>query len=208
MLDIDDDTSDIYMNQANKYRENILPSEKAWGYRVEYDARKRLGTLPQDLDIYDQMADSGSDSVSTIKRLIRLTYLEPKLLDMVDSGEKIKISHGVLLSKLSKEEQSIVLSCLEEGSKPLSLKHAEKLRDMHDGRKKITKDVVNGLIGNTFAPRTNAPKEKLDIKEVVSLLPGEIKILPKERQLKYISEALKRYEAFFAENENERAKYR
>ena len=198
ILDIDDDTSDIYMNQSNKYRENILPSEKAWGYRVEYDARKRQGTIPQDLDIYDQMSDNGQDSISTIKRLIRLTYLNPSLLELVDEGKQIKMSQGVLLSKLSNDEQEAVYESLKSG-KPLSLKHAEKLRDMHDGRKKITKDVVDGLIGNTFTPR----KQKEEKKDIYSFLPDKIKTLPKDKQFTYIVEAIKRYSEYLEKHPGE-----
>lgn len=205
VLDIDDDTSDIYMNQSNKYRENILPSEKAWGYRIEFDARKRQGSLPQDLEVYDQIADNGTDSVSTIKRLIRLTYLDKSLLDMVDEGKKLKTSQGVLLSKLSEEEQKAVLDSLNSGEKPLTLKHAEKLRDMHDQRKKITKEIVDGLIGNTFTPRT--AKEKAPSKDFTSYLPDTIKALPKEKQTAYIVEAIKNYAEYITKNPSELDKF-
>ena len=201
VLDIDDDTSDIYMNQANKYRENILPSEKAWGYRVEFEARKRQGTLPQDLDVYDAMADNGTDSVSTIKRLIRLTYLNPKLLDKVDEGNQIKISQGVLLSKLSEKEQNAVLESLEESNKPLTLKHAEKLRDMHDSKKEINKDTIDKIIGNTFTPRNKAPK--ITDKDVSKYLPDTIRALDQERQIEYIRAALKKYSDYLVDHPEE-----
>lgn len=96
----------VMMVDANLRRENLTYSEKAWAYRMKYDALKHQGKAGN-ISSIDSLAENGSESAKTIQRLIRLTYLMPELLEFVDA-DRIPYLAGVDLSYLSMEEQEIL----------------------------------------------------------------------------------------------------
>lgn len=116
VLDIDDDTATIYMVDSNKYREKILPSEKAFSCKMKLEAIKHQGkkTSTQSVEnssaqsvpkkSVDLIGEEHGESRETIRRYIRLTYLIPELLDMVDSN-KLNFVMAVDISYLSEEMQ-------------------------------------------------------------------------------------------------------
>lgn len=115
--DLDDDSAIILMVDANLQRETILPSERAYAYKMKLDAIKHQGTrsdLTSDqvgpkLTAAQKVAEEANDSQTQVKRFIRLTELIPELLDMVDTGQ-IKFNPAVELSYLAHEEQRDFLS--------------------------------------------------------------------------------------------------
>ena len=118
--DLNDDDSTIFMVDSNMYREKLLPSEKAFSYKMKMEAIKHQGKTSCHYDTKlrsdKKLAEKSNDSARQIKRYIRLTYLIPKLLEIVDNYVKIKDKHNltmgllpaVELSFLSKHEQQIV----------------------------------------------------------------------------------------------------
>ena len=112
--DLDDDSAIILMVDANLQRETILPSERAYAYKMKLDAIKHQGTrsdLTSDqvgpkLTAAQKVAEEANDSQTQVKRFIRLTELIPELLDMVDTGQ-IKFNPAVELSYLAHEARAV-----------------------------------------------------------------------------------------------------
>ena len=134
VLDISKEEADIILVDSNLHREHILPSEKAFAYKMKMDAIKRQGKrtdLTSDQVGPKLSADevSDTDSASQVKRYIRLTKLIPKLLAMVDEN-KISFSVGVELSYLTKTEQTDLFKFIEAELCTPSLSQAQKLKKL------------------------------------------------------------------------------
>ena len=111
-----DDEAVIAMVDANLQREHILPSEKAFAYKMKLEAMKHQGTSCQvgtKLRTDEEMAENTSDSARQIQRFIRLTNLIPEILAKVDEG-KIAFNPAVELSYLSEEQQRELLAAMEK----------------------------------------------------------------------------------------------
>ena len=112
--DLDDDESVIIMVDSNLQRENILPSERAFAYKMKRDALNHQGITSGQVGqkwSREKMADEALDSGRQIQRYIRLTYLIPELLSMVDDG-KIAFNPAVELSYLDSYQQRAVLDAM------------------------------------------------------------------------------------------------
>ena len=123
--DYTDDEAVVIMVDSNIQRENILPSEKAFAYRMKMEAMKHQGAKGTG-DTADLVGKEAGDSGRKVQRYIRLTELLPELLEMVDNG-KIKFIPAVSLSYLTKEEQSWVFKCITENCISVSGAMAEQL---------------------------------------------------------------------------------
>ena len=128
--EMDDDAAIILMVDSNLQRETLLPSERAFAYRMKMQAIKHQGkaTSPQvaaKSRSDDAVGEKEGISGDTVRRYIRLTELVPELLDMVDRGE-IKFNPAVELSYLAKEEQKDFLSAMDfaQAARPY-LRHRE-----------------------------------------------------------------------------------
>ena len=138
---LDDDAATILMVDANLQRENILPSERAWAFRMKYDAMKRQGErsdltsgqIGPKLRTDEVMASEANESARNIKRYIRLTYLLPNLLDMVDE-KKLGFNIAVELSFLTPEKQNDVLNAMDYAQCPPSLSQAQRIRKLAKSR--------------------------------------------------------------------------
>lgn len=107
---LDRDAAAIAVVDSNLYREHILPSEKAFAYKLKYEALKHQGTSCQvgtKLRTDEQIAENANESARQIQRYIRLTYLIPEFLEKMDKGE-IALSVGVELSFLDESSQRVV----------------------------------------------------------------------------------------------------
>ena len=122
---LDDASAEILLVDSNlKHREKLMPSEKARGYKMLLEARKRQGQrtdltsvqIEQKLNSREEVAAKTGESASAIQRYIRLTYLIDPLLDMVDTG-KPGFAAGVDLSYLAQREQENLLTIMQETSK-------------------------------------------------------------------------------------------
>ena len=124
-----DDEAVIAMVDANLQREHILPSEKAFAYRMKLDAIKHQGVtsaqLGQKLLSVEKVAKDAGESRNQVKRYIRLTYLIPELLSMVDDG-KIAFNPAVEISYLDKAEQRVLLDAMAQNDCTPS--HAQAIR--------------------------------------------------------------------------------
>lgn len=127
---IDRDQAAITLVDSNLHREHILPSEKAFAYKLKMEALSHQGASRQLGEKWSvtQVSDAGNDSERQVHRYIRLTYLHPKILSMVDEG-RIALTPAVELSYLTQEEQSDLLETMgsEDCTPSLSQAHQMKL---------------------------------------------------------------------------------
>ena len=126
------DEAAIMLVDSNLHREHILPSEKAFAYKLKLDALKHQGKTSAQVGqkwSVEQVAEESSDSRSQIQRYIRLTYLIPELLDLVDE-EKIALTPAVELSYLTDEEQYSLLGTIEEEERTPSLSQAVRFKKL------------------------------------------------------------------------------
>lgn len=127
--EMSDDEAVIAMVDANLQRETILPSEKAFAYKMKLEAIKHQGVasaqVGQKLLSVEIVADDAGESRNQIKRYIRLTYLIPELLSMVDEN-KIAFNPAVEISYLEQSEQRVLLDAMELNDCTPS--HAQSIR--------------------------------------------------------------------------------
>lgn len=138
-----DDEAVIIMVDSNIQREDILPSEKAWAYRMKMEALSHQGVKGEEYTA-DLVGEAAGDSARTVQRYIRLTYLKPELLDYADQG-KIILAVAEKLSFLNEEEQSWVLQTIYENVTIPSKSQAEELKE--ESRKgKLTEKRVADIL--------------------------------------------------------------
>ena len=148
-----DEEAVIEMVDANIQREEVLPSEKAWAYRMKLEAIKHQGArtdltsvqVEQKLSARDKVAkDAGEKSGIQVMRYIRLTELIPELLDMVDE-KKIAFNPAYELSFLKKEEQVDLLDAMDSEQATPSLSQAQRLKKFsQEGH--LTIDVMRAIM--------------------------------------------------------------
>ena len=176
--DLTDDEATIIMVDSNLQREMILPSEKAFAYKMKLDAMKRQGqrtdltSSPLDnklkgITSAQQLSHKGSDSLPQIYRYIRLTELIPSILQMVDDG-KIAFRPAVELSYLSPKQQEALYSTMECEDCTPSLAQAIKMKEFSKGGK-LTEEVILSIM------QEEKPNQKEQFK------------MPKERISKYFA---------------------
>ena len=133
--DLDDDAATIIMVDSNLQRETLLPSERAWAYKMKLDAIRHQGTrhdltssqVGMKLQALDIVGQQAGDSRNQVHRYIRLTELIPPLLDMVDE-RKIAFNPAVELSYLKPEEQVELLDAMDSEQATPSLSQAQRLK--------------------------------------------------------------------------------
>ncbi len=134
--DLDDDTATIIMVDSNLQRETLLPSERAFAYKMKLEAMKRQAGRPSKENVSqvgtqkrsDQlMAEQIGESRNQVQRFIRLTALIPDLLNLVDE-KKVAFNPAVELSYLKTEEQVLLLDAMESEQTTPSLSQAQRLK--------------------------------------------------------------------------------
>ncbi len=194
--DLDDDAATIIMVDSNLQRESILPSERAWAYRMKLEAVKRQGArtdltsgqLGPKLESHRSnalVAEQAGESVKQLQRFIRLTELIPPLLDMVDE-RKIAFNPAVELSYLKPEEQVELLDAMDSEQATPSLSQAQRLKKFSlEGHLSI--DVMRAIMSeekkgeldritltgdkvNKYFPRSYTPQQKEQV--ILKLLEG------------------------------------
>ena len=155
---IDRDAAAIALVDSNLHRESILPSEKAFAYKMKIDAIKHQGiTSGQVVQKWSRDEIAENESGRQVQRYIRLTHLLPELLEKVDEG-KIAFTPAVHLSYLSPAEQGWVLDEMERNDCTPSVGQAYHLME-HSMAGTLTKDFVAGLMSQEKANQ----KERLKI---------------------------------------------
>lgn len=153
--DVTDDEAIILMVDSNLQREQLLPSEKAFAYKMKLDAMKRQGGRPKENGVplghhflegksREILADNSPDSNTQIQRYIRLTHLSQPLLDMVDEN-KIAIRPAVELSYLTENEQEILLNAMEWEDCTPSHVQAIKMRQFSQ-EGKLNEGVIQSIL--------------------------------------------------------------
>ena len=134
---MDDDAAVLLMVDSNLQRENILPSERAFAYKMKLEALKNQGArsdltsdqVGQKLWSVEQVASDAGESKTQIQRFIRLTNLIPELLDMVDE-KKISFNPAVELSYLDESQQRDFLEAMRDTQNAPSVSQAQQLKKM------------------------------------------------------------------------------
>ena len=192
-----DDESTIIMVDSNLQRETILPSEKAFAYKMKLEAMKRQGertdltSSPLDkklkgLTSAQQVSQKSGDSQPQIYRYIRLTELIPSVLDMVDSG-KIAFRPAVELSYLSKEQQQSLYDTMECEDCTPSLAQAIKMKEFsRDG--KLTEEVILSIMQEEKPNQREKPAFRDE--RITRLIP---KSIPRGQETDFVIRALEFY---------------
>ena len=136
---MDDDAATVLMVDSNLQRESILPSERAFAYKMKKDAMERtLGRPKKEGQVVSNfmgkktsevIAEGTGESYKQVERYIRLTNLIPELLDMVDQ-KQISFNPAVELSYLAPEEQEIFMQAMDEVQAAPSLSQAQRLKKL------------------------------------------------------------------------------
>ena len=187
--DLDNDAATIIMVDSNLQREELLPSERAFAYKMKLEALKHQGkkTLDQLGPKWStqEIGKAGNDSMSQVKRFIRLTELIPTLLDRVDE-RKIAFNPAVELSYLKKEEQTLLLEAMDSEQATPSLSQAQRLKKFSQ-QKMLSLDVMRAVMSEEkktdldrvtlknetlrkYFPKSYTPKQMEDT--IIKLLEG------------------------------------
>ena len=180
--EMDDDEAIICMVDANLQRENILPSERAWAYRMKMDALKHQGvgrnTTSTQVGWKSETAaiigKEAGDSKNQVRRYIRLTELLPELLDMVDS-KKLAFNPAVELSYLKPDEQKDFLEAMDAAQTTPSLSQAQRIKKLsqagmctldamcevmnEEKKDDLSKVTISHEVLRKYFPRSYTPKQ-------------------------------------------------
>ena len=194
VLDMSRDEAVVMMVESNYQRSTILPSEKAFAYKMRLDAMKRLPGRPgknlspvgTQLRSDEQLAQEVGDSRNQIQRYIRLTELIPELLDMVDEGQ-IALRPAVELSYIPKLKQGEIWQCIEEEQCTPSHAQTIRMRKMYD-EGKLTPEAIEAIMTEEKPNQ----KEKIVLKgeRFRRLFPPD---LPMSKREDYIAAAMEYY---------------
>ena len=194
--DLDDDAATIIMVDSNFQREELLPSERAFAYKMKLEAMKhqgerldltsaQVGRKLENRESREILAEQVGQSRNQISRFIRLTELIPTLLDMVDE-RKIAFNPAVELSYLKKEEQTLLLEAMDSEQATPSLSQAQRLKKFSQ-QKMLSLDVMRAIMSEEkktdldrvtlknetlrrYFPKSYTPKQMEDT--IIKLLEG------------------------------------
>ena len=203
--DLDDDAATILMVDANMQRESLLPSEKAWAYKMKLDAVRRKAGRPTkenscqvgtNLRSDQIVAQEAGESARQVQRYISLTNLLPEILDMVDN-KQIGFNPAVELSYLDADEQKRLLEAMDFSQTTPSLSQAQRIKKMSQ-EEGITQEAMNVIMSEEkksdvdkvtikndvlkkYFPKNYTPKQMEDT--IVKLLDQWQKKRMREQQL-------------------------
>ena len=178
--ELDDDAAAILVVDSNIQRENLLPSERAFAYKLKLEAIRHQGErtdltsaqVGPKLTAAEKVAEESPDSKSQIKRYIRLTELIPPLLDMVDE-RRIAFNPAYELSFLTKDEQQLFLNAMDSEQATPSLSQAQRLKQfsqrgeldaavmraiMSEEKKEVERVTLKGDTLRKYFPASYTPK--------------------------------------------------
>lgn len=192
--DMDDDTATLYMVDSNIQRETILPSERAFAYKMKMDALNHQGArndkltsrqVVGKLETADIIGKDTGESGRQVQRFIRLTELIPELLSMVDE-RRIAFNPAVELSYLSREEQTLLLDAMDAEQATPSLSQAQRLKKFsqegkltwesmsaimsEEKKSEVDKVTLTGDKLHKYFPKSYTPRQMEDT--IIKLLEG------------------------------------
>jgi ParB family chromosome partitioning protein len=197
VVDLDRDAATVLMVESNYQRSQILPSEKAFAYKMRLEAMKRQAGRPSKDNLVPvglnfsrvELSEQSGESQTQIQRYIRLTNLVQELLDLVDEG-KIKMRPAVELSYLDEDSQRAVVDEIDLNQCTPSHDQTIRMRKFFtDG--KLTPEVVSAIMGEEKPNQ----REKIVLRgdKVRSLIPKNIPVSQTED---YVVKALEHYSRF------------
>jgi ParB family chromosome partitioning protein len=197
VVDLTRDEATILMVESNFQRSQILPSEKAFAYKMRLEAMKRQGKrtdltsspLETKLRTSEIIAQSTGDSRAQVDRYVRLTNLVPELLDYVDEG-KIKMRPAVELSYLDEESQRDVVEEIDMNDSTPSHDQTIRMRKFYD-EGKLTAEVISAIMGEEKPNQ----RERIVLRgdRVRKLIPETVPISQTEE---YVCKALEHYASY------------
>lgn len=200
VVELTKDEATILMVESNYQRSQILPSEKAFAYKMRLDAMKRQGfrsdltstPVGQKYSV-EKIADTSNDSKTQIQRYIRLTNLVPELLEFVDEG-RIKMRPAVELSYLDEDCQRDIVDEIDMNEVTPSHDQAIRMRKFFD-EGKLTTEVIQAIMSEEKPNQ----REKLVFRgdRVRKLIP---KSIPLSETEDYVCKALEHYNKFLQRN--------
>lgn len=198
--ELDRDAAIILMVESNLQRSVILPSEKAFSYKMRLEAMNRqgqrtdltcspMGNKLKGVKLSDVMAEAIGESKNQIFRYIRLTELIPQILDMVDEG-RIAFRPAVEISYLLKSEQEVLLEAMSFTDATPSLAQAIKMKDFSKNGK-LTPEVIESIMGEEKPNQ----KEKFSFKaeRLRKFIPSSV---PYSKTEDYVVKALEYYQRY------------
>ena len=209
--DMSDDAATILMVDSNLQRENILPSERAFAYKMKLEAIERSMGRPKNVgqvvpDYFGKrsteiVAEGTGESYKQVQRFVRLTNLIPKLLDMVDNAQ-LSFNPAVNLSYLDEAQQEIFIEAMGDAQNAPSLSQSRRIKDlaqqgdfnydsvyaiMNEVKKdELDKVVIKNDTLRKYFPESSTPREMQE--QIVGLLEKN-----KSTQLVFANDALKKY---------------
>jgi len=204
--DLTDDEATIIMVDSNMQREEILPSEKAFAYKMKLEAMSHQGKrtdLTSDQvghklkgqKSVDTLSENSDDSATQIKRYIRLTELIPELLDMVDD-KRIAFNPAVELSYLKEDEQYTLLDCIEYNDATPSLAQAIVLKKLSQSEG-LNEDKIDDILSQEKP--NQIPKMRFTESRIREALPKGIE----DKKIEdFVVEAIKHYSKFLQKQKN------
>ncbi|WP_399552928.1 ParB/RepB/Spo0J family partition protein [uncultured Ruminococcus sp.] len=199
--DLTRDEAVVYMVESNFQRTTILPSEKAFAYRMRLEAMKRQAGRPSKNNLVpvgqnysrEVLSDQTGDSQTQIQRYIRLTYLIPELLKLVDEG-RMKMRPAVELSYLNPYYQQFVLDEIELNECTPSHAQTIRMRKLADEHA-LDADIISDIMSEE-KPNQKTERLAFNAARVRKLLPDD---LPKEKTEDFICEAITFYRKYYRE---------
>ena len=188
--DMTDDEAIIAMVDANLQRENILPSERAYAYKMKLEAIKRQGfradltsgqVVQKSKTSVERVAEQAGESYKQVQRYIRLTELIPPILDMVDgvTEQKIAFNPAVELSYLTLSEQTMLLDAMAAQEATPSLSQAQRLKKFSQ-QGKLSEDVMMAIMS----------EEKKEVDRITLTTTTLFKYFPKSYTPKKMEETI------------------
>lgn len=197
VVDLSRDEATILMVESNFQRSQILPSEKAFAYKMRLDAMKRQAGRPRKNNLVpvgqnysrEELASQSGESQTQIQRYIRLTYLVPELLEFVDQG-RIKMRPAVELSYLDEDCQRDIVDEIDMNDATPSHDQTIRMRKFFE-EGKLTTEVIQAIMSEEKPNQ----KEKitLSMDRVEKFIPKNIKISQRED---FICKALEHYNKY------------
>lgn len=172
------DEAAIMLVDSNLHREHILPSEKAFAYKLKLEALKHQGKTSSQVGTKlrsdEIIASQSEDSRNQVQRYIRLTYLIPELLDLVDEG-RIALTPAVELSYLTEEQQYSLLGTIEVEDRTPSLSQAVRFKKLSQAGQ-LTDELIDSIMQEEKANQREMfriPMERL-LKAAPNLKPSQV----------------------------------
>lgn len=206
--ELTDDEATIIMVDSNMQREEILPSEKAFAYKMKFEALSHQGMridstsgqVVRKLEVTDIIGQENEESGRQVRRYIRLTNLIPELLQRVDEKE-IAFNPAVELSYLTESEQFVLLDCIEFNVATPSHSQAIKMKNMSKAGT-LTKEAIDEIMSQEKPNQVQTIK--FNKEKIKSVLPQSLQRSENNEIENFIVKSIKHYSSFLKRQEQAR----